>query len=244
MNLFLVGLSHKTAPVAVREQLDFSLDHLDQYLEKLSHQSTIQSAIVLSTCNRVEIYANGDNSDTPEQLKNFLFDFHQIHGMDLNPYFYSKTNEEAVRHLFTVASSLDSAVVGEPQILGQVKDAYDTSKKFGLIDSFFEIFLQRAFSIAKKVRNETDIGKLTVSISSMAVELSNRVFESLHGKSALILGAGEMAELSLIHLKKKVLKKLGSRIERLRRPLKSQNNSMHFQFISSNFTKFYHLPIL
>lgn len=208
MNLFLVGLSHKTAPISVREKLDFSSDHSNHYLEKLLKTELVDSAIVLSTCNRVEIYANGENKDLPEQLKNFIYDFHHLHDLNLDSYLYLKKNDEAVKHLFSVASSLDSVVVGEPQILGQVKDAYDISKKFGLIDSFFELFLQKTFSIAKKVRNETDIGKLTVSISSMAVELSSKIYETLHGKSALVLGAGEMAELCLAHLKKKGIEKI------------------------------------
>lgn len=207
MNLFLVGLSHKTAPVSIREKLNFSDDHSSQYLEKLS-KASIQSGIVLSTCNRVEIYANGSQNDLPLQLKKFIYDFHQVQNTSLDPYLYQKTDEEAVRHLFSVTSSLDSVVVGEPQILGQVKSAYDISKKFGLIDSFFELFLQKSFSIAKRVRNETDIGKLSVSISSMAVELSNKIFETLHGKSALILGAGEMAELALLNLKSKGIEKV------------------------------------
>lgn len=208
MNLFLVGLSHKTAPIAIREKLDFSSEHSNHYLERLSQTDIVESAIVLSTCNRVEIYANGNDQNIPEQLKQFIYDFHQLHGMDLDSYLYLKTNDAAIKHLFSVASSLDSVVVGEPQILGQVKDAYDVSKKFGLIDSFFELFLQKTFSIAKKVRNETDIGKLTVSISSMAVELSKKVFDTLHGKTALVLGAGEMAELCLTHLKKKGIEKI------------------------------------
>lgn len=207
MNLFLVGLSHKTAPISIREKLNFSDDHSSQYLEKLS-KASIQSGIVLSTCNRVEIYANGSQNDLLSQLKNFIYDFHQVQNTSLDPFLYQKANEEAVRHLFSVTSSLDSVVVGEPQILGQVKSAYDISKKFGLIDSFFELFLQKSFSIAKRVRNETEIGKLSVSISSMAVELSNKIFETLRGKSTLILGAGEMAELALLNLKSKGIEKV------------------------------------
>jgi glutamyl-tRNA reductase len=203
MNLFLVGLSHKTAPIDIREKLQFSNEHSGQYLEKLSKTPDVQSGIVLSTCNRVEIYASGYEKDLHAKLKGFIYDFHRVADADLDPYFYLKTNEEAVRHLFSVASSLDSIVVGEPQILGQVKDAYDVSKKFGMIDSFFEQVLQKTFSVAKKVRNETDIGKLAVSISSMAVELSSKIFDTLHGKSALIIGSGEMAELAIASLKRK-----------------------------------------
>ncbi|MEZ4846461.1 MAG: glutamyl-tRNA reductase [Bdellovibrionota bacterium] len=208
MNLFLVGLSHKTAPIEIREKLQFSNDHSMQYIEKLSKTPDVQSGIVLSTCNRVEIYATGYESDLHEKLKGCIYDFHQLGKDNLDPYFYSKTNEEAVRHLFSVASSLDSIVVGEPQILGQVKDAYDTSKKFGMIDSLFEQVLQKTFSVAKKVRNETDIGKYAVSISSVAVELSGKIFDTLKGKNALVLGSGEMAELAVANLKQKGIEKI------------------------------------
>ncbi len=208
MNLFLVGLSHKTAPIGIREKLQFSNERSNQYLDKLSKTPNVESGLVLSTCNRVEIYASGYEKDLQDRLKTFIYDFHQLSGHDLDPYFYIKTNEEAVRHLFSVAASLDSIVVGEPQILGQVKDAYDVSKKYGMIDSFFEQFLQKTFSVAKKVRNETDIGKLAVSISSMAVELSGKIFESLHGKNALIIGSGEMAELAISNLKRKGIEKI------------------------------------
>lgn len=203
MNLYLVGLSHKTAPIGVREKLNFSDDQSGKYLEKLSKSQAVQSGMVLSTCNRVEIYAYGQEQNIDHELKHFICDFHHLTENEINPYFYQKTDAEAVKHLFAVASSLDSIVVGEPQILGQVKDAYDISKKFGMIDSFFELFLQKTFSVAKKVRTETDIGKTAVSISSMAVELSSKIFSSLEGKSALIIGSGEMAELALAHLKRK-----------------------------------------
>ena len=208
MNLFLVGLSHKTAPIDVHEKLQFSSEHSAHYLEKLAKTPDVQSGIVLSTCNRVEIYASAYERNLHAQLKDFIYDFHHLNRNDLDPYFYLKSNEDAVKHLFSVASSLDSIVVGEPQILGQVKDAYDVSKKFGLIDSFFEQILQKTFSVAKKIRNETEIGKLAVSISSVAVELSGKIFESLRGRSALVLGSGEMAELALCHLKSKGIDKI------------------------------------
>ena len=208
MKLFLLGLSHKTAPIEIREKLQFSNEHSAQYIEKLSQTLDVQSGIVLSTCNRVEIYASGYENDLHDKLKNCIYDFHPLGKDNLDPYFYSKSNEEAVRHLFSVASSLDSIVVGEPQILGQVKDAYDTSKKFGMIDSLFEQVLQKTFFVAKKVRNETDIGKYAVSISSIAVELSGKIFDTLKGKSALILGSGEMAELAVAHLKQKGIEKM------------------------------------
>ncbi|MCC7460577.1 MAG: glutamyl-tRNA reductase, partial [Proteobacteria bacterium] len=208
MKLFLVGLSHKTAPIEIREKLQFSNEHSHQYLEKLAQTSEVESGIVLSTCNRVEIYASSPEPDIHHQLKGCIYDFHGLGEAKLDPYFYTKTGEDAVRHLFTVASSLDSIVVGEPQILGQVKDAYDISKKLGMIDSFFEQVLQKTFFVAKKVRNETDIGKFAVSISSMAVELSGKIFDSLKGKNALILGSGEMAELAVANLKQKGIDKM------------------------------------
>lgn len=208
MKLFLVGLSHKTAPIDIREKLRFSSEHSSQFLEKLAKTPDVQSGMVLSTCNRVEIYASGYDKELYGQLKDFIYDFHHVDDHILDPYFYLKSNEEAVRHLFSVASSLDSIVVGEPQILGQVKEAYDVSKKFGMIDSFFEQVLQKTFSVAKKVRNETEIGKLAVSISSMAVELSGKIFETMHGKTALVLGSGEMAELAISHLKSKGIEKI------------------------------------
>lgn len=207
MDLVVLGLSHHTAPLHVREKLDFSKHSRETYLHKLADLEAVRSGMVLSTCNRVEVYAAGlGENELLQGAESFLQAFHQLEESEVRPYLYTRTNQDAVRHLFRVAASLDSLVVGEPQILGQVKEAYFDAAALSLTDPFFDRLLQRTFSVAKKVRNETRIAEHAVSVSYAAVELAEKVFGELKEKQVMILGAGEMAELAALHLKRQGVK--------------------------------------
>ncbi|MFH1262808.1 MAG: glutamyl-tRNA reductase [Pseudomonadota bacterium] len=203
MDLVILGLSHHTAPLHVRERFDFSKHASETYLPRLSGLDSVRSGMVLSTCNRVEVYAAGVGEDELiRDAEGFLKTFHKLDEKEVRPYLYTRVNREAVRHLFRVAASLDSLVVGEPQILGQVKEAYFDASALSLTDPFFDRLLQRTFFVAKKIRNETGIAEHAVSVSYAAVELAEKIFGDLTGKQVMILGAGEMAELAARHLKR------------------------------------------
>ncbi|MBI5285965.1 MAG: glutamyl-tRNA reductase [Deltaproteobacteria bacterium] len=199
MNIIIVGISHNTAPVEIRERFSFSPGTIQEPLKRLS--SVVNEGVILSTCNRVEIIAASPVLEKGVwQVKKFLSDFHNTPLEQLDEYLYIHTEEDAVRHLFRVAAGLDSMVLGEPQILGQVKDAYGyavESRTAGLIIS--KLF-HRAFSVAKRIRTETGIGTSAVSVSYAAVELAKKIFSSLDGKVIILIGAGEMAELAARHL--------------------------------------------
>jgi glutamyl-tRNA reductase len=206
MHLVVVGLSHKTASVEVREKLAFTTQKLQEALLQLKTYPAIQEGLILSTCNRVEVCAVvKEMPDGLRQIKQFLATYHQAYPPaagweELDPHLYTYSAEEAVRHLFRVASSLDSMVVGEPQILGQLKDAYDLAiaqKSTGLILN--KVF-KKAISVAKRIRSETRIAESAVSISFAAVELAKKIFGRLDGKIVLLVGAGKMAELAARHL--------------------------------------------
>ena len=201
MNFFLLGFSHKTAPVEVREKLDFSKLEADEYLPDLQRASQAGSCAIVSTCNRVEIYATAKDGagDLPERLRGWLASRFGAQGSVAG--FYQKEGRDALTHLFRVASSLDSMVVGEPQILGQVKDAYQEARRLGLSSPLFDRIFQKTFFVAKKARSETKIGEQAVSISYLAVELAKKIHGDLSKTSVLILGAGEMAELCARHLR-------------------------------------------
>ncbi len=196
--IVVVGLSFRTAPVEVRER--FADDALEHVLARLASREELDEVMFLSTCNRVEVMArpkNGGEVDRARALRAIreeLATQGKTTEADLGPVLYEKEGEEAVRHVFRVTSSLDSMVLGEPQILGQVKTAYDAAVAAGSLRSFLGRCVHRAFSVAKRVRSETAIGAGTVSISSVAVELSKRVFGDLSERTVLLLGAGEMAE--------------------------------------------------
>jgi glutamyl-tRNA reductase len=200
-NLILLGINHNTAPIEVRERLAISPSRLADATRALAHQPGIREALILSTCNRVELLTvqEAAQSEIPGTL-NFLNEYLNIPATDLKPHLYEFREREAVRHLFRVASSLDSMVVGEPQILGQVKEAYTTGREVGAVASTLEGLLQRAFTVAKRVRSETQIGSSSVSIASVAVDLARKIFDSLEGKTVLLVGAGKMSELAARHL--------------------------------------------
>ena len=200
MNIILVGLSHKTAPVEIRERVAFSPTAMERPLREMLNLPDIAEAIIASTCNRVELYATSRNPAAGmAQLKNFLANFHGMSLEVLEPHLYEYSGEEAIRHVFRVASSLDSMVIGEPQILGQSKTAYGYAAEFKTAGLILNRFLHKAFSVAKRVRTETDIASNAVSVSFAAVELARKIFGSIEGKTVMIIGAGEMCELAARH---------------------------------------------
>ena len=202
VSLVLVGVNHTTAPVEVRERLAIPSDRLADATRTLAQQPGIREALILSTCNRVEFITMQDRASesNPPNLLRFLHQYFAVPAATLQPHLYEFREREAVRHLFRVASSLDSMVVGEPQILGQVKESYTVARQAGAISSALEPLLQRAFAVAKRVRTETQIGSSSVSIASVAVDLARKIFGSLRGKTVLIVGAGKMADLAARHL--------------------------------------------
>jgi glutamyl-tRNA reductase len=199
----LIGINHKTAPIEVRERVAISREELPGATRALAEVPGVTECMIVSTCNRVEILAAVDapNANSPtDGLTSFL---HRHFGLDpalLAPHLYEHRDQEAVRHLFRVAASLDSMVVGEPQILGQVKDAFAVARASGTVGGHLEHLLQGAFAAAKKVRSETEIGSNSVSIASVAVELARKIFGSLQGRTVFLVGAGKMSELAARHL--------------------------------------------
>ncbi len=201
MNILVVGLNHKTAEVEVREKVAFDGNKLGDASDILKTNPQVRENIILSTCNRVELYANvKDTAEGTEGIKKFLSDFHNIPGEILDKSLYVHDGGGAIRHIFRVASSLDSMVVGEPQILGQLKDAYEFSLKRKSTGILLNRLMKKAFSVAKRVRTETKIAENAVSISFAAVELARKIFEDLSTKAFMLIGAGEMAELAAKHL--------------------------------------------
>jgi len=199
MQLALVGLSHKTAPVEVRERMAFNSDALRAALTSLVGRQEVNEALILSTCNRVEVVAE---SADERLIREFLCEFHQIPHESVSKHLYSFRNVEAIRHVFRVAASLDSMVIGEPQILGQVKEAYRIAADAGTVGMHLSALMNRAFAVAKKVRSETGISQSAVSVSYAAVELARKIFGDLAGKTVMIIGASKMGELAAKHLKR------------------------------------------
>ncbi len=201
MRLLITGLNHRTAPVEVRERLAFEATTLGEASERLAASTGAREALILSTCNRVELALTAENGDDPRPaVERFLSDHRKVPLAEIAPHLYHLEDAEAVHHLFRVAASLDSMVVGEPQILGQLKAAYAAAKAQGTLSGLLESILTRAFSVAKRVRSETGIGESAVSVSYAAVELAREIFGSLDGKRVMIVGAGKMSELAARHL--------------------------------------------
>ncbi|HEX4284120.1 MAG TPA: glutamyl-tRNA reductase [Terracidiphilus sp.] len=198
MTLALFGINHKTAPIELRERIAISREELSDSTRALAAVPGVSECMIVSTCNRVEMLAVLDSPET--DLLGFL---HQQFGLEpalLAPHIYRHYDQDAVRHLFRVAASLDSMVVGEPQILGQVKEAYAVARTAGTVGSELDHLLQTAFAAAKRVRTETEIGANSVSIASVAVELARKIFGSLQGRTVFLVGAGKMSELAARHL--------------------------------------------
>lgn len=201
MNTLVIGLNHKTAPIEVREKVAFDGPKLVEALNKLKEYPNIKEHIILSTCNRVEIYAAVDDLDSgTENIKNFISDFHGISRDLLGKSLYIYKGTDAVRHIYRVGSSLDSMIVGEPQILGQLKDAFEVALKNKTTGVFLNKLMRKSVSVAKRIRTETKIAESAVSISFAAIELAKKIFEDLSTKSFMLIGAGEMAELAAKHL--------------------------------------------
>ena len=201
MTILVIGLNHKTASVELRERLAFNGPKLEEGLFKVRQLSSVNEAGLLSTCNRVEIYlAVGDRVAATEAVNDFISHFHNIERQEFEKSLYVYNNSEAVRHVFRVASSLDSMIVGEPQVLGQLKDAFEFALSKKTTGVFLNRLMKKAISTAKRVRTETRIAENAVSISFAAVELAKKIFTELSGKSFMLLGAGEMAELAARHL--------------------------------------------
>jgi glutamyl-tRNA reductase len=196
-----MGLNHQTAPVALRECLAFSPEETETALEALIHRPCIREALLLSTCNRVEVLVTCDDpARAIADLEGFISDFKHIPIDEFRSSLYRYVDNDAVRHLFRVASSLDSMVVGEPQILGQIKAAYGAAIHRRASGVILNRLLHRTFFVAKRIRTETGIGDHAVSISYAAIELARKIFGSLEGRRVLLIGAGEMAELAVEHL--------------------------------------------
>ncbi len=201
MSIVVVGLSHKTAPIEVREKLNFPEATVPEALRKLMGYEGIRESLILSTCNRVEIYASVQDSTAGiETIKQFISDYHSLSRESLDQSLYVYPDAQGVRHTFRVASSLDSMVLGEAQILGQLKDAFDISLKTKTTSTILNKLIKKSISVAKRVRTETKLAEGAVSISSAAVELAKKIFGELEGKIVMLLGAGEMAELAAQHL--------------------------------------------
>jgi glutamyl-tRNA reductase len=201
MKVFVAGLNHKIADVDVREKLAFNGPKLEEGLKRFRELPEVHEAIILSTCNRVELYANvKDNQRAAEAVKTFLSEFHNINRSSLDAGLYIYDGVNAVRHIFRVASSLDSMVVGEPQILGQLKDAFELALSQKTTGILLNKLMKKAISVAKRVRTETRIAENAVSISFAAVELAKKIFTDLSKRVFMLLGAGEMAELAAKHL--------------------------------------------
>ena len=196
MALLTLGLNYRTAPLTVRERLAFHTEELRRALIDLAGSGQVYEAAILSTCNRTEIYCQ---SDSPDAAVRWLADYRQVSGSDIAPYLYAHPGREAVRHAFRVASGLDSMVLGEPQILGQMKEAVRIARESGTLGVTLDKLFQNAFSVAKDVRSTTAIGENIVSMAAAAVRLAGRIFERLSDQQVLFIGAGEMIELCAAH---------------------------------------------
>jgi glutamyl-tRNA reductase len=202
MHLLLVGISHRTAPVELRERLDFQTRGLDGALRGLAKRGTTAEAVVLSTCNRAEVYAACEDLDgTHDGLAAFLAEFHGLERSTLAPHLYAHRDLEAARHLYRVAAGLDSLVMGEPQILGQVKEAHAAAAAAQIVGPVLNRLFHSSFAVGKRVRTETALGSGAVSVSFAAVALARKIFGDLAGRSVLVVGAGEMGKLTALHMK-------------------------------------------
>ncbi len=199
MNLLIVGINHTSAPVEMREQVAFTPEQLVDALKDLAHHATLSEVAILSTCNRTEVIATSHSIDT-QAIVNWLADYHGLNVTDLSPNIYEKLNKDGALHAVRVACGLDSMVIGEPQILGQVKEAYEHARRIGTLGTELQHLSQTTFRIAKRVRTETSIGENSVSVASTAVTLAGRLFSDLPACHILLIGAGDTSELVGRHL--------------------------------------------
>jgi glutamyl-tRNA reductase len=204
MRFSITGVNHRSAPIEVRERLAFDEPSLAAALLDLKRRPGFCEGMILSTCNRVEVALTCEDATALLAVDEFLADTRNVARDWVTPYLYRYEDGEAIRHLFRVAASLDSMVIGEPQILGQLKSAYAVAKEHGAVGGFLDTLLTRAFNVAKRVRSETEIGANAVSVSYAAVELARDIFGTLDGKKVMIVGAGKMSELAARHLRRSV----------------------------------------
>jgi glutamyl-tRNA reductase len=195
MTLYTLGLNHQTAPLDVRERVVFHVERMREALAQVT-RSLASEAAILSTCNRTELYLAAEQ---PAAAADWLAKYHSLKPSDITPYLYTLPSEQAVRHAFRVASGLDSMVLGEPQILGQMKDAVREAQAAGTLGTVLHKLFQRSFAVAKEVRSTTQVGANSVSMAAAAVKLAARIFPSLHEQKVLFIGAGEMIELCATH---------------------------------------------
>ena len=196
MQLFAFGVNHHTAPLAVREQVTFHAENLENALHDLVSRESVREAAIISTCNRTEVYCN---TPEPGRAIDWLARFHHLKAQSLEPFIYTLPHERAVAHAFRVASGLDSMVLGEPQILGQIKDAVKSAEHAGTMGTVLHKLFQSTFSVAKEVRTRTEIGTSSVSMAAAAVRVAERIYPSIAGQRVLFIGAGEMIELCAAH---------------------------------------------
>lgn len=215
MSIITLGLNHKTAPVSIRERLAFSPDNLASAVKSLSALGNIKEAAILSTCNRTELYCTTDNAgdheeslnqQAIEQIVEWLSQFHNLKSSEFSEHLYAHRHEDSIRHALQVACGLDSLVLGEPQILGQMKQAYAQANEQGTMGSLLGKLFQHSFSVAKQVRTDTAIGSSPVSVAFAAVSLSKQIFGDLNEHTALMIGAGETIELAARHLQSNNIK--------------------------------------
>jgi len=198
MTFQLIGVNHRSAPLEVRERLAVSESSLPDAVQRLAQHPGVDEAMIVSTCNRVELLARSQNGSA--DLRGFLREYFHLEPAEFDKHLYEFKDKDAVCHVFRVASSLDSMVVGEPQILGQVKEAYAVARAVGAVSSELDALVTRAFAVAKRVRNETEVGTSAVSVASVAVDLAKKIFGNLAGKTVYLVGAGKMSELAARHL--------------------------------------------
>lgn len=207
MQVLSIGLNHTTAPVEVRERAAVAAEHLDDALKDISKLNSIEEATILSTCNRTEVYCHVPDANI-DVVSNWLCDFHELQKREVAPYLYSLPNQDAVKHAFRVASGLDSLVIGEPQILGQMKTAFAKAHKNGNTGKILNRLFQNTFSVAKEIRTSTAIGSSAVSVAYAAVTLSKSIFSDISEQTVLLVGAGETIELTCRHLFRQGVRKM------------------------------------
>ena len=210
MHLFLLGASHHSAPVDLRERIDFARRGIPEALEEIADVTRLSEVVVLSTCNRAEIYSHAEAPwPVGDTLAAFMSAFHDVPEPELAPHLYRRQGADAARHLFRVVAGLDSLVVGEPQILGQVKDAFAIAAERGFTGAALNRLFHTSFTVGKRVRSETGLGEGAVSVSYAAISLARKIFGDLAGRRALVVGAGEMAELTATHLRSQNVGRIG-----------------------------------
>jgi len=200
MSFVTLGINHRTAPVGIREQVTFAPDRQQQALQALQALPGVAEAALLSTCNRTELYCRLQDSSGSEQMIDWLCSFHALERSEIEPYIYLHPGQQAVQHLLRVASGLDSLILGEPQVLGQMKSAYQQAVDAGTMSSLLERLFHHTFSVAKQIRTDTAIGSSPVSVAFAAVSLAKQIFGELNEQTVMLLGAGETIELAAQHL--------------------------------------------